>query len=132
MAHRLIPAGSFFLLLLACFCAQGQTVSSDPTRPPTSVFSETPVVDGGAPVLQSVIIPKTGKPIAVIGGQQVRLGEMYGESRLLKLTEREAVLDGPGGLENLLLTRGVEKTNNTTKNMTKTTGAKRAQSGSTP
>jgi MSHA biogenesis protein MshK len=132
MAHRLIPIGSFLLLLLASFSAQGQSVSSDPTRPPASVFSEAPEVDGGAPVLQSVIIPKKGKPIAVIGGQQVRLGEMYGENRLLKLTEREAVLDGPGGLMHLQLTPGIEKTDIKTKSMTKTPGAKRAQSGSTP
>jgi hypothetical protein len=83
-------------------------------------------------VLQSVIIPKNGEPIAIIGGQQVRVGELFGENRLLKLNEREAVLDGPGGPLHLLLTPGIGKTEIVTKNKTKTPGAEQAQSGSTP
>jgi len=79
-------------------------------------------------VLQSVKIPKKGKPVAVIGGQQVRLGELYGDSRLIRLTEREAVLQGPAGTERLMLTPGIEKTNI----ITKSPAAKRAQSGGKP
>ena len=47
--------------------------------------------------------------MAVIGGQQIRLGEKYGESRLVRLSEREAVLEGPDGVERLQLTPGIEK-----------------------
>ena len=79
-------------------------------------------------MLQSVKIPKKGKPLAVIGGQQVRLGEFYGDSRLIRLTEREAVLQGPAGTERLMLTPGIEKTNI----ITKSPAAKRAQSGGKP
>ena len=79
-------------------------------------------------MLQSVKSPKNGKPQALIGGQEVKLGELYGDSRLIKLTEREAVLEGPSGVEYLMQTPGIEKTNITKKSP----AAKRAQSGSKP
>ncbi|WP_301100635.1 hypothetical protein [Propionivibrio sp.] len=111
-----------------------QTPNNDPTRPPAGMTAGTPeAVALTGPVLQSVMIPKKGKPVAVISGQQVRLGQAYGDSHLVKLTEREAVLDGPGGIERLLLTPGIEKTNITTKTSIKTTpAAKRVQSGGMP
>lgn len=107
---------------------------NDPTRPPAGMSAGTPeAVAITGPVLQSVMIPKKGKPVAIISGQQVRLGQLYGDSRLVKLTEHEAVLEGPGGIERLLLTPGIEKTNITTKTSIKTTpAAKRAQSGGIP
>lgn len=121
------------ILFLALFTpmpgVRAQTALSDPTRPPLAFTS--PTTDAGplvGPVLQSVKIPKKGKPLAVIGGQQVRLGEFYGDSRLIRLTEREAVLEGPAGTERLMLTPGIEKTNI----ITKSPAAKRAQSGGKP
>ncbi|MBK7355381.1 hypothetical protein [Propionivibrio sp.] len=109
--------------------ARAQAVLSDPTRPPVGM--STPLVEAGGetgPVLQSAKIPKKGKPVAVIGGQQVKLGEMYGESRLIKLTEHEAVLEGPAGIEHLPLTPGIEKTNI----VRKSPAVRRAQSGGKP
>ncbi|MEI7431744.1 MAG: hypothetical protein WCL27_14925 [Betaproteobacteria bacterium] len=133
MAHRLTHCCGFLLALLGCVCAQAQSSLSDPTRPPASVFSATPETGGvTGPVLQSVFLPRKGKPFAVIGGETVKLGELYGDSRLIKLTEREAVLEGPAGIEHLLLTPGIEKTNIITKTITKTPVAKRAPRGSTP
>jgi MSHA biogenesis protein MshK len=113
LAQGLPPAGAF----------------ADPTRPPASVIADpaSPAGETG-PVLQSVIIPKKGKPVAIIGGQQVTLGGKYGDSRLIALSEREAVLEGPGGIEHLRLTPGIEKTNI----IAKTPGAKRAQSKGKP
>ena len=129
MANRLnLAFGAALCALTAGDCAQ-TAVLLDPTRPATSV--STPSADAevlSGPVLQSVMIPKKGKPVAVIGGKQVRLGELYGESRLIKLTEREAVLEGPDGIEHLMLTPGIEKTNI----ITKSPDAKRARSGSKP
>lgn len=113
MADRLIRC-----LALLCFAlpALAQSGLADPTRPPLGMAGD-PLAGGeaGGPVLQSVMIPKKGKPVALIGGQQVPLGAMYGNSRLISLTEREAVLEGPGGTERLRLTPGVEKTNVATK-----------------
>ena len=132
MADRLIPVFRATLWLALYALTPGvraQTVLSDPTRPPLAFSS--PTADAGpldGPVLQSVKIPKKGKPLAVIGGQQVRLGEFYGDSRLIRLTEREAILQGPAGTERLMLTPGIEKTNI----IKKSPVAKRAQSGGKP
>lgn len=122
------------ILLLIATPALAQSVPAgsalaDPTRPPTSVASD-PAMAGSetGPVLQSVIMPKKGKPVAIIGGQQVSLGGKYGDSRLISLSEREAVLQGPGGIERLLLTPGIEKTNI----IAKTPAAKRGQSKGKP
>ena len=109
--------------------ASAQATGSDPTRPPLA-FSQ-PASEAGAvtgPVLQSVKIPTKGRPFAVIGGQQVRLGDLYGDSRLISLTDREAVLEGPAGVERLLLTPGIEKTHLTTT----TPATKRPQRGGKP
>lgn len=132
MADCLMPVFRATLLLALFTLTLGvraQTALSDPTRPPLAFSS--PTTDAGplaGPVLQSVKIPKKGKPLAVIGGQQVVLGEYYGESRLIRLTEREAVLQGPAGTEHLMLTPGIEKKNI----ITKSPAAKRAQSGGNP
>ncbi len=131
MADRLIRLhlGLFLMLSALASGLSAQTGISDPTRPPIG-FS-VPAPDAGevtGPVLQSVMIPRKGKAIAIIGGQQVRLGEMYGESRLTKLSEREAILEGPAGIERLMLTPGIEKTNI----ITRSPAARRAQSGGKP
>jgi hypothetical protein len=125
MADRLICC----LALLCCALpAAAQSGLADPTRPPFGTAggpNNTGEVVG--PVLQSVKIPKKGKPTAVIGGQQVALGEMYGDSRLVSLNEREAVLEGPGGTEYLRLTPGIEKTNIVVKKTVTTNGQSRGK-----
>lgn len=135
MAHRLISWSFLSALVLVTGFAHAQQASSgvsDPTRPPAGVSGDSAVPEAGVALLQSILIPKKGKPIAVIGGQQVRLGEKYGESRLVRLTEREAVLEGPAGVERLMLTPGIEKTNITTKNVSQTAAVQRTQRGSKP
>lgn len=129
MADRLTRWGVVSLLLMAAVPVCAQSVLADPTRPPPGIAGALPEAGGvTGPVLQSVVIPKKGKPFAVIGGQQVRLGEMYGESRLIRLSEREAVLQGATGTERLKLTPGIEKTNI----ISKSPAAKPAQRGSKP
>lgn len=126
MADRLTRALSALLVLALPFAARAQI--ADPTRPPAGVLDAAGEAGAAAgPVLQSVLIPKNGRPLAVIDGQQVRLGERYGESRLVKLTEREAVLDGPAGIERLRLTPDVEKINVVARSATKTPAPRRAQ-----
>ncbi len=117
MADRMIIIRFALGLMLSALSGgvPAQTVMADPTRPPVGVVGDMQSAEVSGRVLQSVKIPKKGKPIAVIGGQQVVLGGLYGESRLIKLTDREAVLEGPGGVEILLLTPGIEKTNIVTK-----------------
>jgi MSHA biogenesis protein MshK len=101
---------------------------ADPTRP-APVIAVAAAGAGEAElaavaVLQSVLTPEKGKPVAIIGGRQVRIGEMVGDKQLVKLGENEAVLVGPAGSERLLLTPGVEK-----KNVTAAPGAKRVRKG---
>lgn len=106
MAGRLI-----FLLVFSAAVASAHAQMADPTRPPSAILQPSLAAESAeGPVLQSVLLPKKGRPVAMIGGQQVRLGETYGDSRLVHLSEREAVLLGPSGRERLLLTPGVEKT----------------------
>ena len=101
----------------------------DPTRPPAAFYE--PANDAGevtGPVLQSVVIPVKGRPVAVISGQQVTLGGRYGESRLIRLSESEAVLQGPAGVERLPLTAAVTKT----PIVNQSPAARRARRGSQP
>ena len=106
---------------------------ADPTRPPAGMVSAPESGEGGgmppAKVLQSVLMPKNGKPVAIIGGQAVRLGEKHGDSRLVRLTEREAVLEGPSGVERLLLTPEVEKVSVEERAENATTAAKTGKRG---
>ncbi len=68
--------------------AQGM---SDPTRPPGGLADAVEAVGSGGPVLQSVMLSPSRK-VAVISGEMVVLGGRYGSSRLVRLTETEAVL----------------------------------------
>ena len=132
MADRLNSVIRALFILTLCtlmVSVRAQALLSDPTRPPAGISS--PAADAGGvtgPVLQSVMIPKKGNASVVSGGKQVKLGQLYGDSRLIKLSEREAVLEGPGGIERLMLTPGIEKTNI----IRKSSAAKRAQGGGKP
>ena len=103
-------------LPLACLCVLAaapvfaQPALTDPTRPPgVPAAAEAVGGAGGGAVLQSVLLPKKGVAVAIISGRQVRLGESFGDSRLVALSEREAVLKGPSGVERLSLTPSVDK-----------------------
>lgn len=133
MAGFLIRWSMCSALALIAVPTMAQRVMADPTRPPGNVVMDSQAaVDVSGPVLQSVLIPKKGRPVAVIGGQQVRLGENYGESRLVRLSEREAVLEGPSGTERLSLTPGVEKIAIRKSSKEKTTAAEGGQRGGKP
>jgi len=129
MADRLMRALAMLALFAAAAPVMAQGGLADPTRPPigSAVEMQSSGETGGS-LLQSVMIPKKGKARALIGGQLVVLGGMYGDSRLVSLTEREAVLEGPAGIEHLYLTPGIEKTNI----ITKTPAARRVQSKGKP
>lgn len=119
MAHRLTVFFRRVVAVSLCTAAAAslaQTALPDPTRPPAFVPGAAGETENpGGPVLQSVIVPRKGRAIAIIDGQQVRVGDQFGERRLLKASEREVVLRGPAGIETLPLTPGVEKMKTTTK-----------------
>lgn len=88
--------------------------TADPTRPPagwgeTGASAEAATNTETEFRLQSVMLPQRGKPIALIGGQTVALGGKVGDATLVRLTEKEAVLQGPDGLTHLYLTPEVNK-----------------------
>lgn len=103
------------LLVGASGLVQGQSDASlpDPTRPPMAVSE--PVAaspEGGAlppSGLQTIILGKGHQPMAVINGVTIQLGGKVGDATLVRLSESEAVLQGPSGREILYLTPGVEK-----------------------
>ena len=84
---------------------------SDPTRPPTVLGA---IPDGNAatpvsgPVLQSVLI-SAGRKVAIISGKTVKLGDEFGEARVVKITESEVVLRNGKELQTLKLFPDVEK-----------------------
>ena len=102
----------FLILILSLVAglARGESLA-DPTRPPASFVSEAQgeaTVDAG-PRLQSVMLPRQGRPAAVISGRTIRRGEMWGDSRLVQVSENEVVLEGPQGRQRLLLTPDASK-----------------------
>lgn len=92
--------------------ACGQPVQ-DPTRPPETALPAPAGPAAGAAVAASgfqAIIRRAGrKPVAVINGQMVELGGKLNDATLVKLSETEAVLQGPSGKEVLRLTPAAEK-----------------------
>jgi len=91
---------------------QSDATLADPTRPPASVSEPVPA---GAPNvtpsggLQTIIVGRGRKPMALINGMMVGLGDKVGEATLVKISESEAVLQGPAGREVLQLLPGVAK-----------------------
>ncbi len=77
----------------------------DPTRPPVSAepMREGPLSGTDSePVLQSVILSQ-GRMMAIINGQTVKLGEKFGDARLIKISESEVVLRTDSGSQTLKL-----------------------------
>jgi MSHA biogenesis protein MshK len=119
MAGRLKSAALGMLAMLAgaanCF-GQSDASLPDPMRPPVAAGETAPTANAnseGMPAttngLQTIILGRGRKPMAVINGIAVGLGDKVGEARLVKLSETQAVLQGPGGKETLYLTPGVER-----------------------
>lgn len=82
--------------MLASFAHHGARaqVLPDPTRPPASLGAR---ADGasaadGQPRLQSVLIARGGRQVAVIEGETVRLGDSYKGARVARMTQTEVEL----------------------------------------
>ncbi len=83
---------SAVLLMLGLVGTAGAQLLNDPTRPPGALAESGETGGtGGGPVLQSVML-SPGRKMAMISGEMVALGGRYGDSRLVQLTESEAVL----------------------------------------
>jgi MSHA biogenesis protein MshK len=115
MAGHLIRHALAISLLSVAGAASGQASSSeslaDPTRPPAALLGSpgsNPSAITAGPVLQSVL-ESADRKAAIISGERVELGGRYGQSKLVRLTDSEALLEGPEGRTLLRLVPGVEK-----------------------
>jgi MSHA biogenesis protein MshK len=113
-ANKKGTIGLSFLIGMMATVANAQTTSGlvDPTRPPSSI-SATPDAANDAPasaglVLQSVRVSPT-RVVAIINGQSVRVGEMVGEAKVIKISDGEVVLRTGKELQVLKLFPNVEK-----------------------
>lgn len=92
------------------FGAAGQTADTDPTRPPLQAGVDKQAdaqTSGAGAVLESVLIPAQGKPLAIISGKTVYLGQKFGEDKLISVTQNEVVLRGKDGTTRLALNPSV-------------------------
>jgi MSHA biogenesis protein MshK len=107
---RAAVLSALFLSMLAAPLAAAQGLQ-DPTRPPASMTSsqETSAAASAVePVLQSVLVSPT-RMVAIISGQTVKLGERFGDARVVKITETEVVLRNGQNIQVLKLFPNVEK-----------------------
>ena len=99
------------LLLVCALVASGAAAApfADPTRPPSAQPSgEGAATAPDGPRLESVLIAPDRR-IAVISGQQYKMGDPYGEGRVVRITESEVAIRSGESVEVLKLFPGVEK-----------------------
>jgi len=74
----------------------------DPTRPPVGFNQNQPIdTKPTVPVLQSILISPTRR-LAIITGQTLKVGDTFGESKVVAISENEVVLRN--GKESQVLT----------------------------
>lgn len=110
MSARFWIFATMLLAASAGRAADAPPLLDDPTRPPEGIVG----VDGSVVLqpsigLTSVILPKNGRPSAIIDGQLIQVGGVVRNARLVRLTENSAVLQGDEGTERLYLTPDAEK-----------------------
>ncbi|MBK6639399.1 MAG: hypothetical protein IPH08_02340 [Rhodocyclaceae bacterium] len=96
-----------------------QTALLDPTRPANSAMYATTVAGvepgpSGAGVLQSVLHVPGRKPRALIDGQWLEQGQLFGDLRVAKVTGNSVILVSAGGgkeatRQEIMLTPGIQK-----------------------
>lgn len=98
-------------ILLAVLASGGAHAApfADPTRPPNASGAEGGPAALAGPRLESVLIAPNRR-IAVINGLPVSVGGMYGEARVVRISETEVVLQSGDQRETLRLFPDVEKT----------------------
>jgi hypothetical protein len=111
MADRLSGAAVFAALLLTMLPALAQL---DPMRPPPGLAETVRPVDNALPgdagsAVQSVILRKGMKPLALIGGATVTIGSQVGDGKVIAISETEVVLRGPAGRQVLKVNPDVDK-----------------------
>ncbi|HWA36923.1 MAG TPA: MSHA biogenesis protein MshK [Burkholderiales bacterium] len=96
---------ALLLAALAAFAGiAGAAPFADPTRPPNAPAEAATQPDAtpAGPRLESVLIAPDRR-IAVISGQQVKLGGKFGEGRVVRITETEVAIREGGATQVLRL-----------------------------
>jgi MSHA biogenesis protein MshK len=92
-ARRAAPG---LLVAAAAGAVHAQTLV-DPTRPPAGwLVRATPATDRPLNNVQTVKTSKAG-PLALVDGRVVKIGDPFGDSRVIRITDSEVVLQHPGG-----------------------------------
>lgn len=96
--------------VLACGLAAGVQAApwADPTRPPGAALGDDSAAALEGPRLESVLIAPDRR-IAIISGQQYRMGDKYGDGRVVRITEGEVAIRTGEALEVLKLLPASEK-----------------------
>jgi MSHA biogenesis protein MshK len=81
---------------------------ADPTRPPNAMDTGSAALPAAGPRLESVLIAPDRR-IAVISGQQVRLGDKFGDGQVVRITASEVVIRSADATETLKLFPEAEK-----------------------
>jgi len=100
-----------YLLALACSLAPAADAMTDPTRPPASVVVAIEAQEAtrvAPPVLQSVIIGKSGRS-AIIDGERVEIGGTFRDAKVVRIAEDEVVLRQGGVTQVLKMYPDVER-----------------------
>jgi MSHA biogenesis protein MshK len=84
---------------------------TDPTRPPSalSALSASQAAEEPAGTQLQSILMSSGRKVAVINGTMVPLGGMFGESRVVRITETQVVLKRGEETEVLTMYPGIDK-----------------------
>jgi MSHA biogenesis protein MshK len=81
----------------------------DPTQPPAGFGqSATVAPETSGPILQSIVVSPTRK-IAIISGKMLKVGDKYGDARILSINDNEVVLLSGGNREVLKLYPSLRK-----------------------
>ena len=100
---------AIFLLGVSATSLAPAAPFADPTRPPNVSSEEGAAATMQAgPRLESVLIAPDRR-LAVINGQQVRLGGKYGEGQVVQITETEVVIRNGEGTQTLRLLPEAQK-----------------------
>ena len=106
-AGGVVTTLGFMLAALLASASAGAENLVDPTRPPAAPSGAVSVATAEL-VLQSVLI-SPGRMIAIINGQTVKLGDTFGDAKVVKISESEVVLRDGNNVQTLKLFPGIEK-----------------------
>lgn len=96
---------------------------NDPMRPPQFIVQPEAIAKAG-PVLQSVIISKERR-YAIISGERIAVGGVYGDAKLVRIAENEVTLRDAAGDIVLKLVPEIKKTIVAPKTVSRDTGSGR-------